>query len=53
MKARKWNVQGQITNMETAHGLIYQVHHEDGTRGWYEPGELEPNMEQRIKNKGW
>jgi hypothetical protein len=37
---RKWNVVGEVVGHSDSHGLIYQVRHADGTKGWYEPREL-------------
>lgn len=40
---RKWGVVGRIVDHSNSHGLCYKVEHEDGTTGWYEPGELDLN----------
>lgn len=38
--ARKFGVFGVIRKHYDSHGLCYQVMHEDGTLGYYEPREL-------------
>jgi hypothetical protein len=40
-KKRKWGVKGRIISFSDAHGLSYEVTHDDGTTGCYDPGELE------------
>ncbi len=39
---RKWGVSGVITDTSDAHGICYEVEHEDKTTAWYEPRELLP-----------
>lgn len=41
LAARKWGVMGKTVKEHDAHGLFYDVEHEDGTMGYYEPRELE------------
>ena len=38
---RKWGVKGVIVMHHDSHGLCYDVQHEDGTKGSYDPSELE------------
>lgn len=38
---RKWGVQGRVITHHDSHGLCYDVRHEDGTVGCYDPSELE------------
>ncbi len=38
---RKWGVRGTVVDHHGAHGLYYDVRHEDGTEGPYDPSELE------------
>lgn len=38
---RKWGVQGTVITHHDSHGLCYDVRHEDGTEGCYDPSELE------------
>ncbi len=38
---RKWGVQGKVITHHDSHGLCYDVRHEDGTIGCYDPSELE------------
>lgn len=38
---RKWGVQGKVLTHHDSHGLCYDVRHEDGTVGCYDPSELE------------
>ena len=38
---RKWDVLGTITMHHDSHGLCYDVCHDDGTQGCYEPDEFE------------
>jgi len=40
LHARRWNVTGIITARHDSHGLCYDVRHDDGTSGAYEPHEL-------------
>ncbi len=37
---RKWGVRGKILTHHDSHGLCYDVRHEDGTEGCYDPSEL-------------
>ena len=37
---RKWDIQGTVDTHHEAHGLFYEVRHEDGTEGFYDPSEL-------------
>jgi len=37
---KKSNVIGEILRHSDSHGLCYEVRHEDGTTGWYDPSEL-------------
>lgn len=37
---RKWGVKGTIKKHHDSHGLCYEVLHEDGTVGYYNPNEL-------------
>lgn len=39
--SKKWGVQGTILTHHDSHGLCYDVRHEDGTVGCYDPSELE------------
>ncbi len=38
---KKWGVQGTILTHHDSHGLCYDVRHDDGTEGCYDPSELE------------
>jgi len=38
---RKWNVRGRVVTHHDSHGLCYDVRHDDGTEGCYDPSELE------------
>ena len=38
---RKFGVTGKVVSEHTGHGLCYGVQHDDGTKGFYEPQELE------------
>lgn len=38
---RKWGVEGKIITHHDSHGLCYDVRHNDGTVGCYDPSELE------------
>lgn len=40
LKHRRWNVSGHVLKHSDSHGLIYEVEHADGTKGWYESREL-------------
>lgn len=39
--ARKWGVTGTIIMHHDSHGLCYDVQHDDGTEGCYDPNEFE------------
>lgn len=39
--SKKWGVQGIILTHHDSHGLCYDVRHDDGTEGCYDPSELE------------
>jgi AMMECR1 domain-containing protein len=43
VKKRKWGVNGVIIAHHNSHGLCYDVRHEDGSIGTYDPNELELN----------
>src|SRR5688500_9964041 len=38
---KKWGVQGRMIMHHDSHGLCYDVLHDDGTQGCYDPSELE------------
>ena len=38
--ARTWGVKGQVLTHHDSHGLCYDVRHQDGTEGCYDPSEL-------------
>lgn len=38
---RKWGMVGVVSDYSDAHGLCYEVYHNDKTHGWYDPSELE------------
>lgn len=40
LKARKWGVLGTIIMHHDSHGLCYDVLHDDGTEGCYDPDEF-------------
>mgnify|MGYP001586349149 FL=1 len=40
-KRRRWGVEGEVITHHGSHGLCYEVRHEDGTKGCYDPSELE------------
>jgi len=40
LKSRKWGVRGKIIQYHTGHSYVYEIKHDDGTFGYYEPGEL-------------
>lgn len=40
LEARKWGVEGTVIAEHDSHGLCYDVRHDDGTQGCYEPSEL-------------
>ncbi|MEK7640643.1 MAG: hypothetical protein AAB389_01455 [Patescibacteria group bacterium] len=37
---RKWGIKGKVIGHHDSHGLCYDVLHEDGTEGCYDPSEL-------------
>ncbi|MBI2674622.1 MAG: hypothetical protein HYX22_02705 [Candidatus Yanofskybacteria bacterium] len=39
--SKKWGVRGTIIAHHDSHGLFYNVRHDDGTKGYYDPSELE------------
>jgi len=39
--SKKWGVQGTVITHHDSHGLCYDVRHEDGSQGCYDPSELE------------
>ena len=39
--SKKWGVRGRILRHHDSHGLYYDVRHEDGTEGCYDPSEFE------------
>lgn len=39
--SKKWGVQGTILTHHDSHGLCYDIRHDDGTEGCYDPSELE------------
>jgi len=38
---KKWGVRGKVITHHDSHGLCYDVYHEDGSTGCYDPSELE------------
>lgn len=40
-ESRRWGVRGTIIKIHDSHGLCYQVLHEDGSIGYYDPTEIE------------
>lgn len=40
LAGKKWGVEGVVTTHHDSHGLCYDVRHEDGTMGTYEPAEI-------------
>ncbi|MDE1970708.1 MAG: hypothetical protein KGI50_04015 [Patescibacteria group bacterium] len=40
-ESKKWGIRGEVITHHDSHGLCYEVRHEDGTRGYYDPSELE------------
>ena len=52
LAARKWGVTGTVVKEHDAHGLFYDVEHEDGTMGYYEPRELEAAAAAREGEEG-
>lgn len=38
---RKWGVIGAVITYHDSHGLCYDVRHEDGSTGTYDPSEFE------------
>lgn len=41
LASKKWGVRGTVLTHHDSHGLCYDVRHEDGTKGCYDPSELE------------
>jgi len=39
--SKRWGVKGSVLTHHDSHGLCYDVRHEDGTEGTYDPSELE------------
>ena len=39
--SKKWDVRGTVVTHHDSHGLCYDVKHEDGSIGSYDPSELE------------
>lgn len=39
--SKKWGMQGIVVNYHDSHGLCYEVRHDDGSVGSYDPSELE------------
>lgn len=39
--SKKWGVQGTVITHHDSHGLCYDVRHEDGSQGCYDPSEFE------------
>ncbi len=37
---KKWGIRGNVLAHHDSHGLCYDVQHEDGTKGCYDPAEL-------------
>lgn len=37
---RKWGVKGTILTHHDSHGLCYDIRHEDGSMGCYDPSEI-------------
>lgn len=37
---RRWGVKGTLVQYSNSHGLCFQVRHDDGSLGAYEPDEL-------------
>ena len=48
LKTRRWGVRGAVIAHHDSHGLCYDVRHEDGTRGSYDPSELEVDDEKAL-----
>ena len=43
LNSRKFGITGKIVRISNAHGLCYEVLHEDGSSSYYDPWELERN----------
>jgi hypothetical protein len=41
LASRKWGILGVVAGYHDSHGLFYDVKHQDGSMGFYEPHELE------------
>lgn len=39
--SRQWEAKGTVIMHHDSHGLCYEVQHEDGTVGYYDPSEFE------------
>lgn len=37
---RRWAAKGHLTGYSNSHGLCFEVTHDDGSLGYYEPSEL-------------
>lgn len=48
--ARKWGVTGRIIMHHDSHGLCYDVRHDDGTEGCYDPNEFDVLSEVQLEN---
>ena len=51
---RKWDVKGEVITHHDSHGLCYDIRHEDGTEGCYDPSEFEelkPNAVNRSPSE--
>lgn len=54
-EARKWNMEGTIVMHHDSHGLCYDVRHDDGTEGCYDPSEFEvlPHQSAERRQDGY
>lgn len=48
--SRKWGVLGIVKNHHDSHGLSYEVKHQDGTIGHYDPSEIEVSKCLQIRD---
>ncbi len=39
-QARKWGVNGTVTDLSNSHGLCYEIKHDDSSVAWYDPSEF-------------
>lgn len=39
-ESRQWQTTGEVIAHHDSHGLCYEVRHEDGSIGYYDPSEL-------------